>query len=635
MPRLQHDPVLVVVPFKAMDSSIFQPNPLNNHHHKATTATNNNDYYQVGDPDLTSMIDRDLNFMKETMTEIQKFVDHMNVQINQACEKFEELKTRGGSDTNELDLLKMSVKKLKSQIPSKLKIRYDYDSKPHRKPWFDGSINSSSSNYQVDVNKAGNIYSLRNQPQFDHTTAPEVIQVSVRSFPPKPKEFLKFFGIFPEMATIKKRFMIYWWVGRENLYDFVWRTAEDTVNEILGALTAKGFIEPIYKNCGLVVDSYRMPPYIRSALTIESEWFGFDYFPDRCLTCWNRCIFNIDAAIIDGRHEIIFKRGTNLEVAYLGRWQSSVTHHIEVPDIKIFNALKNMKQLRFLSLRGISLIIELPQFISQLTELQFLDLKACHNLEVIPDWIGLLKNLRHLDISECYLLNHIPKGLGALFNLRVLKGFIIGNSNDKKSCTINDLTKLSRLRKLSISTSMKEFPTDLQLRHLQRLEVLQKLKISWSGCILRGKIDDSPKQAQLFSKRTTLTRSFIEQHDPGSPPSVKLPSSLQKLELECFPEIDTPSWLRSNNLKNLKKLYIRGGLLCKLDEIVAANVEMLQLKYLSDFQMRWKDLRSLFPGLIYLEKVECPGLNSFPCDHNGVWLRKRHTLQINVLRDRI
>ncbi|CAL5431322.1 unnamed protein product [Camellia sinensis] len=116
-----------------MGSCISQPNPLNNHHHKATTATNNNDDYQVADPDLTNMIGRDLNFMKETMTQIQKFVDHMNVQINQACEKFEELKTReGGSDTNELDQLKMSVKKLKSQIPSKLKIHYDDDSKPHR-----------------------------------------------------------------------------------------------------------------------------------------------------------------------------------------------------------------------------------------------------------------------------------------------------------------------------------------------------------------------------------------------------------------------------------------------------------------------------------------------------------------------
>ncbi|GMP94427.1 hypothetical protein CsSME_00043890 [Camellia sinensis var. sinensis] len=166
---------------------------------------------------------------------------------------------------------------------------------------------------------------------------------------------------------------------------------------------------------------------------------------------------------------------------------------------------------------------------------------------------------------------------------------------------------------------MKEFPTDLQLHHLK---LLQKLKISWSGCILRGKTDDSPKQAQLFSKQTTLTRSFIEQRDPKLPLLLKLPSSLQKLELEGFPEIDTPSWLWSENLKNLKKLYIRGGLLCNLDKIRATTVEMLQLKYLSNLEMPRKDIMMLFPNLIYLEKVECPGLNSFPCDQNGVWMRK-------------
>ncbi|CAL5431796.1 unnamed protein product [Camellia sinensis] len=468
-----------------MGSSISQPNPLNNHHHKATTATaatttnNNNDDYQVA---LTNMIGRDLNFMKETMTEIQKFVDHMNVQINQ-------------NDTQELGELKKAVKKLKSQIPSKLvKFHYDDDSKPHRNPWFDGSINGSSSNYQVDVNKAGHLNSLYKEPKFDHTTALEDIQC-----------------------------------------------------------------------------------YADSKFERFSKFIHFD-------------------------------------IVYLGRWQNSVTHHIEVADIKILNALKNMKQMSFLSLRGISLITELPQFISQLTSLEILDLNARRNLEVVPDWIGLLKNLTHLDISECYLLDHMPKGLGALFKLQVLKGFIIGDSKDKKSCTINDLTKLPKLRKLSISTSMKEFPTDLQLRHLQRLKSLQKLKISWSGCILQGKIDDSPTQAQLFAKRTTLTRSFTKQYDPELPHQLELPLSLQKLDLECFPKITTPSWLWTDNLKNLKKLYIRGGLLCNLNEIVATTVEMLQLKYLSNLEMPWNDVMILFPNLIYLEKIECPGLNSFPCD---------------------
>ncbi|XP_028063907.1 disease resistance RPP13-like protein 4 [Camellia sinensis] len=565
------------------------------------------------------MIGRDLNFMKETMTQIQKFVDRMNVQINQACEKFEEIKTReGGSDTNELDQLKMSVKKLKSQIPSKLKIHYDDDSKPHRKPWSDGSINGSSSNYQVDVNKSGYLHSLYKEPKFDHTSAQ--LKMSFHSLHWGQKKILDFFLIFPEMATMKKRFVIYWCIS--GCIPFQAEQAELYANGILDGLTAKGFIEPIYKNCGLIVDSYRMPPAIRCVLTTESTVDQFGNLTYRGLTFWDSSIVNVDAAIIDGRHEIIFKRGTDLKVVYLGRWQNSVTHHIEVSDIKILNFLKNMKRLRVLSLRGISLITELPQFISQLTSLKILDLKSCHNLEVVPDWIGLLENLTHLDISGCCLLDHMPKGLGALSNLEVLKGFIIRDSNDEKSCTINNLTKLSNLRKLSISVSMKEFPTDLQLHHLQRLYHLEKLKISWSGCILRGKTDDSPKQAQLFSKQTTLTRSFIEQRDPKLPLLLKLPSSLQKLELEGFPEIDTPRWLRSDNLNNLKKLYIRGGLLCNLDKIVATTVQMLQLKYLSNLEMPWKDIMMLFPNLIYLEKVECPGLNSFPCDQNGVWMKK-------------
>ncbi|XP_028113461.1 disease resistance RPP13-like protein 4 [Camellia sinensis] len=165
---------------------------------------------------------------------------------------------------------------------------------------------------------------------------------------------------------------------------------------------------------------------------------------DTLVTLFNLCFLKFGEAIVDMRFERFFNHDY-FRVVYLGRWQNSITHHIEVTYLKILNGLKNMKQLRFLSLRGISLITELPQFISQLTNLVILDLKACHNLEVVPDWIGLLKSLTHLDISECYLLDHMPKGLGELSELQVLKGFISGDSQDKKSCTINDLTKLPKL----------------------------------------------------------------------------------------------------------------------------------------------------------------------------------------------
>ncbi|CAL5375868.1 unnamed protein product [Camellia sinensis] len=60
-----------------------------------TTTTNNNDYHS-GASTLANMIDRDLISMKEDMAKIQKYIDHMNVQINQACEKFEDLKQEEG-----------------------------------------------------------------------------------------------------------------------------------------------------------------------------------------------------------------------------------------------------------------------------------------------------------------------------------------------------------------------------------------------------------------------------------------------------------------------------------------------------------------------------------------------------------
>ncbi|KAH7841889.1 hypothetical protein Vadar_007836 [Vaccinium darrowii] len=66
---------------------------------------------------------------------------------------------------------------------------------------------------------------------------------------------------------------------------------------------------------------------------------------------------------------------------YLGRWQSSATHHIELANIKLLHGLRKLKSLTFLSLRGISMIMELPKFISELNDLMILDLRACSYLE--------------------------------------------------------------------------------------------------------------------------------------------------------------------------------------------------------------------------------------------------------------
>ncbi|KAL1225976.1 hypothetical protein V5N11_025604 [Cardamine amara subsp. amara] len=120
----------------------------------------------------------------------------------------------------------------------------------------------------------------------------------------------------------------------------------------------------------------------------------------------------------------------------------------------------------------------------------------------------------------------------------------------------------------------------------------------------------------------------------------KFPSSLKKLELECFPEEEHPNWLNPENFNNLEKLSIKGGNLEKLsikggnlgklsikggitDKLPTAEnkwpVQILRLKYLHEFKVEWRDLKALFPKMILLEKYECPKIAFCPTDGNGVW----------------
>ena len=126
-----------------------------------------------------------------------------------------------------------------------------------------------------------------------------------------------------------------------------------------------------------------MRPFFRSALSnIAMSYANSSKYNTSKITEFKSCLINFDVAIIDGE---LFEKSAHVNSLYLGRWQSSATHHTEVAETKTLYGLKNMNDLTFLRLQGISTITELPSFISELTSLEILDLKACHNLEVIPE----------------------------------------------------------------------------------------------------------------------------------------------------------------------------------------------------------------------------------------------------------
>ncbi|KAH7856248.1 hypothetical protein Vadar_034472 [Vaccinium darrowii] len=458
----------------------------------------------------------------------------------------------------------------------------------------------------------------------------------------KQKLCLLCFSVFPEKEIIKKRFMFYWWIAEGFVAPVKGSelTAEVLANEVFSELMAKRFIEPFSEKRTLAgwVNKCEMHPFVRAAvitLARRAKFCDFDAEGNPvgnfssfllCLLAGeemqtespaSRCnvhmLFNVDETELNFEKPEVFSRMKNINLLCLGRWQTSRTHHIQVEDTEFLEGLKNMKYLKFLSLQGISPIKNLPTSVSNLTNLMILDVRACPNLEKIPWEIGLLKSLTHLDMSECYLLLNMPKEISMLVELEILKGFVVGNlegKNQKDSCSLGHLVRLTKLRKLSIFNRLENFPSDSELRDLSQLKKLVTLSIEWGGVLRRNP--------------GTYASPLL-----ASPllPSPNLPIQLEKLDLRSFPYRDAPKWLMDSKMNKLKKLYIRGGLLRGLGQYGLQEkewtAEILRLKFLPNLEMDWWDVLKLFPNLIYLEKVRCPKLTFFPCDGQGVWMKNQ------------
>ncbi|KAK1581372.1 hypothetical protein Q3G72_005503 [Acer saccharum] len=366
---------------------------------------------------------------------------------------------------------------------------------------------------------------------------------------------LSSFFLFPVNSVVKKRLLAYWWI-EEGFLDSL-KTKEKTldigVTEILDKFMGESFILPdeeyLLRNSEL--------------LQLENQ--------EKVTT-----LFNISKGSLDFRLEA-FQKLKNVKVLYLGRWQSSAEgHHIEVADSELLKGLKNMENLRFLSLQGISGIQELPsRSISSLGNLRILDLRACYNLEKLPKEIASLKKLTHLDISECYLLDCMPRELLSLSELQVLKGFVITDTKNSNFCTLAELAGLEKLTKLSVNLNSENFSID-NFSAVLKFDKLQKLKITWGGKF--SKVNRN-KKSQQENKKSKDTNTGLKRQESAVGEVTR--RTLEKLELQCLPNRALPKWVHPNNLRGLKKLYIRGGGIKTLSRIQEGNqkweVETLRL----------------------------------------------------------
>ncbi|KAF3451590.1 hypothetical protein FNV43_RR07685 [Rhamnella rubrinervis] len=661
--------------------SLSQSLPTSNNTGATTSNAHGDDDEYQRMANQVDKLSRDLVYIKDAFNRLKKFEEsasHLFKALEQQCEHLD-APPLGPQDValqkeriqNKLRLLGDIVIKLKRQIPS-----------PHQIPSITlegGRSYSSQFNTRQMVGKLPDLHAsneFKDSPEFKD------LQVIYNSLDVTKKQCLLCFAVFPANEIVKKRILIHWWDGEGFLVNGK-KTTKEVADEIFKELMDKGCIEPVGKKRRRFSDSFKMHPLVHSSVIVLAAEVGFFDFDKGSPTAKFSRSFR--AALVKGSSQEIMKPDLNTEkldpqkldsekldpeklqtifnvnepypdffklewfsklrdvkVLYLGRWQNTAKHHIEVEDVEFLKGLKNMKHLRFFSLQGISRISKLPDSICMLSSLRILDLRACHNLEVLPNRIGSLRKLTYLDISQCYLLDYIPKGISMLSELQVLKGFIISDDKNGSSCTLSELLQLKKLRKLGINTSREDFPTEEELSTLQRFGMLQKLTIAWGGMSvftqpanISGKenaiaqsstpnaLNNGGEKKKLsFSKTLTKLGTFkgVPRSDAGNQESLK---ELKKLDLQCYPRKEAPSWLMPDKLRSLKKLYIRGGELQNLTQNLRDQwtVETLRLKFLSELRMDWKELRKSFPSLIYLEKVKCPKLTFFPCDEGGIWVK--------------
>ncbi|KAM0866861.1 hypothetical protein ACQ4PT_042364 [Festuca glaucescens] len=307
-----------------------------------------------------------------------------------------------------------------------------------------------------------------------------------------------------------------------------------------------------------------------------------------------KVILNISAHVYRLPKALLIKLADQLEVLQLGRWGNSDDHTcMEVEALESLSAIGKLKNLRYLSVRGLSRLTELPSELRRLRRLAILDARGCQSLVIVPSaTVQKLKGLTHLDLTECYMLEHIGRGVSALSELRVFKGFVFGVGKRRRdACRLQHLAKLKKLRKLNLNVTTDANVEKDEMAQLGKLAGLVSLTVTWGErpSVLLATDDTHEHRLRELLKRWT---------------GLVLPPLLEKLDVRCYPQRELPvgTWL--NGHRNLKKLYVRGGEVEELDIPIDNKIETLRLRYLNKFRMNWTN--ELIPMLNgNMKRIKC------------------------------
>lgn len=557
-----------------------------------------------GDGDLLEKIERELTEVRDVISRVEAREKEIRYMFDPIERHIDDALRLGAPVTSD-DGMRSKLGVVDAQIDiikAEVRTAYNLSSNDCCRQEDGGSVRHSQT-VPLARSRETEMIRHRQSPPMRH------LRLAVGGFEERLRGCVLSLAAFPEDdVAIKKRLLIHWWIAE----GFVASSTEG--NSRFGELVDKGFVTPLPKPHCSKIHRCKMPPWMQRDLLADlarrSAFLGADLSvahrailqhgrraaPPFKFNPGVRAIYNISQKYVQ-LGEGWFTEMKKLRTLQLGQWRQfgpleqiadPNKSHVEVSGSEHLADLGKCANLRYISFRGISRIHSLPDSIGKLRELVVLDLRACHDLQELGQGITKLSRLEYLDLSECHLLLGIPKGIGRLARLEVLKGFVIANINCRNPCRLHDLTKLQRLRKLSITIGKAAAPEVDEFKKLGELEALKSLTISWGV-----QNDESP----AANSGPIPTMEFA------------LPPDLEKLDLRCFPLPNFVQWVQP---KDVKKLYIRGGNLRTFGDDGDWKVEVLQLRFLKYFHFDHgrlqRSFKNLKPDLTLIH--ECPNFGA-------------------------
>ncbi|PRQ56793.1 putative P-loop containing nucleoside triphosphate hydrolase, leucine-rich repeat domain, L [Rosa chinensis] len=273
------------------------------------------------------------------------------------------------------------------------------------------------------------------------------------------------------------------------------------------------------------------------------------------------------------------------------------------PEVELPSVVGNLVLLRFLSLKN-SEIKRIPSSVANLVFLQTLDIRCAEWVSVeVPDVFGEMSQLRHLYLP----LNHRATAKLSLANLSNLQTLVNLSSED---CNLNDILKLTSLRKLVINaprstdlTNLGEFMRSKDISFDRHLHSLSLMAGNGTGDITMEVVSRCPqlRKLRLNGRIKELQDKFLC--------SYLTKVTLEQTHLEGY-DIERLEKLENLKLLTLRMDAIKSGTMV-FSQRGFPSLQFLSLIGLSELK-EWKVEKGAMPSLSKLHIEYCWGLKVLP-----------------------